>query len=614
MCGIVGYVGSRPAAPILLEALAHLEYRGYDSAGIAVGNSEGALSIRKAPGKLAWLADSLKKTPTNGVFGVGHTRWATHGSPNNVNAHPLTDCADDIVIVHNGIVENYLEIKAELLAAGHFFESETDSEVIAHLIESFMNSETTFEQAIRLTAQRIRGAQAIVAMRAKEPGRLVSFRLGNAGGITVGYGHGEMFLASDLPALLNHTSEVAFLSPGEFVVVDCDQAYFSSIEGKAIEKSPQAAPYDALSIAKDGYRHYMLKEIMEQPSTTHRALSGRVSFDPADVLLPNFPFTDEEVRRIDRIILTGMGTSLHACMVARYYMEHIAGIASEVENSSEFRYRNPILNANTLLISVTQSGQTADTLAAMEEAAKHHVRQITICNIAGSQAARMADGAVFIEAGLEIGVASTKCLTGSMVTLYLLATHLAKARGQLSKQKLELLLNDLAAVPRLIGQVLGNETQFAKLAQRYANYYNFLYLGRGINMPVAMEGALKLKEVSYIHAEGYSAGEMKHGPIALVDKDMPVVAIAPNDHLYDKMYGNIQEVKARRGQIIALATEGHHELSESADALIEVPEVPYLISPIINVVPLQLLAYQIAVHRGCDVDQPRNLAKTVTVE
>ncbi|MBI4198578.1 MAG: glutamine--fructose-6-phosphate transaminase (isomerizing) [Chloroflexi bacterium] len=614
MCGIVGYVGSRQAAPILVDGLTRLEYRGYDSAGIAVVEPGHPLALRKTPGKLSALVESLKGATPAGFAGIGHTRWATHGSPTQLNAHPHTDCSQQVVIVHNGIVENYLALKEQLLKEGHTFTSETDSEVIAHLFEASMAEGVAFEEAVRQTAQRIQGAQAVVAMNVKTPGRLVAFRLGNAGGITVGYGDGEMFLASDLPALLPHTSQVAFLAPGEMVTVEAANARFRSIQGPAIRKSPQAAPYDAVAIAKEGYRHFMLKEIMEQPGVVQRAIGGKVSFEPADVRLPHFPFTTAQVREVNRVVLTGMGSSLHACMVARYYMEQIAGIPAEVDNSSELRYRDPILDGRTLLVSVSQSGETADTLGAMEEAARQGAKQITICNVEGSQSTRMAHGTVFIGVGPEIGVASTKCLIGSLAALYLLAVYLGKVRGALGPGRMESLLNDLATVPRLIGQVLEHQNLYQRLAHQYADYESFLYLGRGINMPVAMEGALKMKEISYIHAEGYPAGEMKHGPIALIDKNMPVVALAPRDALYDKMRSNIQEVKARGGKVIALVNQGQHDLQGVADDLIEAPPAPYLVSPMVNMVPMQLLAYHIAVRRGCDVDQPRNLAKTVTVE
>ena len=614
MCGIVGYVGNRMASTILLEGLARLEYRGYDSAGIAVVDNNEALAVRKTPGKLSALVESLNGAFPPGTSGIGHTRWATHGSPNLANAHPHLDCGEEVVIVHNGIVENYLELKEELQQSGHTFASETDSEVIAHLIESSVARGTPFVEAIREVAQSIRGAQAVVAMQVKDPGHLVAFRSGNAGGITVGYGKGEMFLASDLPALLPNTDQVAFLAPGEMVAVDSDGARYQSLQGQAIAKTPQRAPYDSVAIAKGGYRHFMLKEIMEQPEVIRRTLVGRLSFDPADVMLEGFPFTDAEIQDINRVVLTGMGTSLQACQVGRFLMEAMAGLPAEADNASELRYRSPIMDRHTLVVSVGQSGETADTLGAMEEAARLEARQIAICNVEGSQATRMAHGTVSIGVGPEIGVASTKCLTGSLVALYLLAAYLGKARGTIDGQRLNTLLQDLGTVPRLMGQVLEQGHQIEDLAKRYFQYEHFLYLGRGINMPMAMEGALKLKEVCYIHAEGYAAGEMKHGPIALIDKDMPVVVMAPRDHLYDKMRGNIEEVKARGGTVIALATRGDQELGAKVDEVIEIPEAPYLLTPLVAVVPLQLLAYHIAILRGCDVDQPRNLAKTVTVE
>ena len=614
MCGIVGYVGNRLAAPILLDGLARLEYRGYDSAGIAVVDDKGDLALSKTPGKLNNLVQSLNGKFPPGTSGIGHTRWATHGSPNLVNAHPHLDCGKDVVIVHNGIVENYLELKEELQRGGHAFDSQTDSEVIAHLIESILATGASFMEAVRKTAQQLRGAQAVVAMQVKDPTHLVAFRVGNAGGITVGYGQDEMFLASDLPALLPNTDQVAFLVPGELVSVGPEGASYQSIDGQAISKKPQQSPYDVVAIAKGGYRHFMLKEIMEQPEVILSTLAGRISLDPPDVKLERFPFTEAEVQNINRVVLTGMGTSLQACQIGRIFMEALAGLPAEADNASELRYRNPIMDSHTLVVSVGQSGETADTLGAMEQAARSQSRQITICNTEGSQATRVAHGTMNIGVGPEIGVASTKCLTGSLVALYLLAAYLGRVRGAIDSQRLKTLLGDLTTAPRLMGQVLDQGHRIEELAKRYFRYDHFLYLGRGINMPVAMEGALKLKEVSYIHAEGYAAGEMKHGPIALIDENMPVVVIAPRDHLYDKMRGNIEEVKARGGIVIALLTQGDHELDGKVDEIIELPAAPHLLSPLVAVLPLQLLAYHIAVRRGCDVDQPRNLAKTVTVE
>ncbi len=607
-------MGHQMAAPLLLDGLARLEYRGYDSAGIAVLDNDGQLAVRKTPGKLMALVESLDSQLPPGTSGIGHTRWATHGRPNTVNAHPHLDCYRQVAVVHNGIVENYLELKEELTQKGHVFISDTDSEVIAHLIESLLAKEATFEDAVRESAQRLRGAQAVVAMRAQEPGHLVAFRSGNAGGITVGYGEGEMFLASDLPALLSNTTKVAFLVPGEIVSVRRDGASYRSFAGEEIAKTPGSAPYDAVAVAKGGYRHFMLKELMEQPEVIRSTLAGRISLSPPDVRLAGFPFTNAEVQDIHRVMLTGMGTSLHACQVGRLFMEALAGLPAEVDNASELRYRDPIMDHHTLVVSVGQSGETADTLGAMETAAQSQARQITICNVEGSQATRMAHGTVSIGVGPEIGVATTKCLTGALVALYLLAAYLGKDRGVIDSRRLGTLLHDLTAMPRLMGQVLEQGQHIEELAKKYFGYEHFLFLGRGISTPMAMEGALKLKEVSYIHAEGYAAGEMKHGPIALIDKTMPVVVIAPRDHLYDKMRGNVEEVKARGGTVIALVTEGDRDLASKVDNIIEIPDSPYLLSPLISVVPLQLLAYHIAVLRGCDVDQPRNLAKTVTVE
>ncbi|MDO8749831.1 MAG: glutamine--fructose-6-phosphate transaminase (isomerizing), partial [Dehalococcoidia bacterium] len=552
MCGIVGYVGHQMAAPILLDGLARLEYRGYDSAGIAVLDNDGHLAVCKTPGKLTTLVESLNSQLPPGTSGIGHTRWATHGRPNTLNAHPHLDCGRQVAVVHNGIVENYLELKAELQQNGHAFISETDSEVIPHLIESLLAKEVPFEDAVREVAQLLRGAQAVVAMRAQEPGHLIAFRSGNAGGITVGYGQGEMFLASDLPALLPNTTRVAFLAPGEIVSVRREGAQYLSLTGQEIVKTPRRAPYDAVAIAKGGYRHFMLKELMEQPDVIRRTLVGRLSFNPPEVRLEGFPFTNAEIQDIHRVMLTGMGTSLHACQVGRLFMEALAGLPAEADNASELRYRDPIIDHHTLLVSVGQSGETADTLGAMETAARLQARQITICNVEGSQATRMAHGTVGIGVGPEIGVASTKCLTGSLVALYLLAAYLGNVRGILDSRRLETLLQDLTAMPRLMGQVLDQDQHLENLARKYFEYEHFLYLARGVNVPVAMEGALKLKEVSYIHAEGYAAGEMKHGPIALIDKNMPVVAIVPRDHLYDKMRGNIGEVEARGGTVIAM--------------------------------------------------------------
>ena len=613
MCGIMGYIGSKEAAPILLQGLERLEYRGYDSAGIAVVNGEG-LVVHKAPGKLNALVKSLNGSLPLGAVGIGHTRWATHGSPNQVNAHPHGDCNRDVVIVHNGIVENYLSLKQQLQEDGHIFNSQTDTEVIAHLVESFMAEGAPFEEAVALSAGEIKGAQAVVAMLTSQPDRLVAFRLGNAGGITVGYGEGDMYLASDLPALLPYTSRIVYLGPGELAEIRPDRVDYRSLENGAVERQPQQAPYGAVALAKGGFKHFMLKEIMEQPQALLQTLSGRVSFDPPRVALEGFPFSDSEIVDLNRVVLTGMGTSLLAAQVGRHYIEKLAGLPAEADNASELRYRDPVVGNRTLVVSVSQSGETVDTLAAIEEAARKNARQISVCNVDSSQATRIVDGTVNIGVGPEIGVATTKCFTGSIAALYLLAAYLGRARQAIDGETLSKLLQDLSTIPRLVGQVLEQEKRIEELAQKLHRYENFLYLGRGLNMPVALEGALKLKEVSYIHAEGYPAGEMKHGPIALIDENMPVVVIAPRDSLYDKMRGNVEEVKARGGRIIAVVSEGDKEIAALADEVIEIPQTPELLTPIVSAVPLQMLAYHVAVRRGCDVDQPRNLAKTVTVE
>ncbi|PKB66936.1 MAG: glutamine--fructose-6-phosphate transaminase (isomerizing) [SAR202 cluster bacterium Io17-Chloro-G3] len=614
MCGIIGYIGDHPAAQVLLNGLSSLEYRGYDSAGVALLNPVEGIVVRKAPGKLSGLISAMKGQFPDGTVGIGHTRWATHGHPNLVNAHPHRDCDGKVVIVHNGIVENYRYLKIELVSKGHRFESETDSEVISHLIEAELNQGREFPEAVRKAALKLQGASAVVALSVEAPDLLIAFRIGNAGGITVGYGEGEMLVASDLPAILPMTNRAVFLEPGVLVSIQREGASFQSMDGKNIKKTPRVLPMDAISAAKGGYKHFMLKEIIEQPEAITRTLRGQVTFDPVDVSLEDIRLSEKELTEIDRVVLIGMGTSMHAATAGRYMVEQLAGIPAEVDNASEFRYRQPILGPRTLLISVSQSGETADTLGAMEEMAKQGVRQITICNVEESQATRIADGTIYIGAGPEMSVASTKCLTGSMVGLYLLAVYLGKVRGFLSTDRMTAALEELAALPRLMGEVLQQKDHIERLAQRYFKYEHFLFLGRGINTSTAMEGALKLKEVSYIHAEGYAAGEMKHGPIALIEESMPVVVVAPRNDLYDKTLNNIAEVKARQGTVIALTTQGNDEIREKVDDVIEIPETSPLLTPVVGVVPLQLLAYDIAVNRGCDVDQPRNLAKTVTVE
>ena len=614
MCGIIAYSGSRDAAPILMDGLSRLEYRGYDSAGIVVVGPSGEPELRKAVGKLSALAGVVSSGLPDGSSGLGHTRWATHGAPTYENAHPHTDCRNEVAVVHNGIVENFAELRAELQGQGHVFTSHTDSECIPHLIESHMAGGLSLEEAVRMTARRIRGAAAVVAASRLEPGKLVAFRLGNAGGLVVGYGEGETFIASDLPALLPHTRTVAYLGGGETVSATGAGASYHMLDGSPVDKVPSLVPYDPVSATKGGYRHFMLKEINEQPEAVTDSMRGRVSFDTNDVALEGFPLSDREVADIRRVVLIGMGTSLHAAMVGRSWIETLARIPSEADNSSEFRYRDPVIDRNTLVVSVCQSGETADTLAAMEHAAEKGARQVTLCNYEGTQATRTAEGAVMIRAGLEVGVAGSKTFTCSLTTLYLLAIYLGTKRGTLAAERRAEMVRELARLPGMLGALLANSEQYEGLAQRYAGYSNFLYLGRGIQFPMAMEGALKLKEISYVHAEGYAAGEMKHGPISLIDDGMPVVALAPQGPLYEKMISNVNEVKTRGGKVIAVATEGDRQITDIADDVIFIPGASSLVTPMLTAVPMQLLAYHVGVRRGCDVDQPRNLAKSVTVE
>ena len=614
MCGIIAYTGEKQAAQLLLDGLSKLEYRGYDGAGIAVIGPEGEPVVRKSSGKLQVLLGMLGNGLPAGTSGIGHTRWATHGGPTNFNAHPHTDCSNEIVVAHNGIVENYLEIKKELKEAGHEFASETDSEVLPHLIERSMAQGKTLEESVRSAAQRIRGAHAVVAASKREPGKIAAFRLGNAGGIVVGYGDDEMLLASDLPALLHHTRTVAYLAAGETVTITDGGVEYTLLDGTPLEKTPSQVSYDPMSAAKGEYRHFMLKEIHEQPESVVNTLRGRVSFDDSRVTLDEFPFSDEEVRRFNRVVLIGMGTSLHAAMVARTWIESLTGMPAEADNSSEYRYRNPIIDDRTLVISVAQSGETADTLSAMETAAQLGARQITLCNIEGAQSTRIADGTLFVRAGLEVAVASSKTFVCSMTTLLLLAIYLGQRRGTLAEDRHRELVDELSRLPNMLGTLLADEKQYQALARDYAKRSNFLFLGRGINHPLAMEGALKLKEISYIHAEGYQAGEMKHGPISLIDENMPVVALVPKDDLYEKMFNNLSEATARGGKVIAVATEGDTAVADIAERVIYIPQASPLVTPILMAVPMQLLAYEIAFLRGCDIDQPRNLAKSVTVE
>ena len=614
MCGIIGYTGEREAAPLLLDGLQRLEYRGYDSAGIAVVDASGAIKIAKGAGKLSVLRKALEGAYPGGSTGIGHTRWATHGKPTTDNAHPHQDCRGEVVVVHNGIIENYIALRAELKARGHELRSETDTEVMPHLIESYLDDGDDLMTAFRHALGRIEGAHAIVVMSAREPGTIVAARIGNAGGVVVGHGEHEMFVSSDLAAVLPETQRVAFLADGEIAALTADSVTYLNLAGESITKEPQHVPFDPVSAAKGAYKHFMLKEIMEQPECIMDTFRGRAIFEPPGIVLEDLRLSDEVLREVRRVVLVGMGTSMHAAIVGRSYFERIAAIPAEVDNSSEFRYRDALIGADTLVISVAQSGETVDTLEAMAEAKRRGARQITICNSPGAQTTRVADGFVLTRCGPEVAVASTKTLTASITALYLLACHIARVRGAIDESRLGQLIGDLSLIPSLIGRVLKLDREIARIAAAVASSQNFLFLARGLQYPMAMEGALKLKEVSYIHAEGYPAGEMKHGPIALIDHAMPVVAIALDDGTREKMLSNIEQVRARDGIVIGVLTEGDTEIAAKCDNAIFLPRTTPLLYPLLSAIPMQLLSYHIAIRRGCDVDQPRNLAKTVTVE
>jgi glucosamine--fructose-6-phosphate aminotransferase (isomerizing) len=616
MCGIVGYVGPREATPIIVEGLKRLEYRGYDSAGLAV-IQDGRIEVRRDVGKLANLERMLAENPVRGNIGIGHTRWATHGVPCSRNAHPHVDCQGEVVVIHNGIVENFLPLRRELIAEGHVFTSETDTETIVHLVEKYLAESGGLQRAVQRALGRIKGAHAVVVMSSREPDRFVAARLGNAGGVVIGVGEGEMFIASDMPAILEHTRQMIFLDDGQMAVVTQDGAQCTTLDGQPLTKEVYTVPWDPVSAAKGEYKHFMQKEIYEQARSITDTIRGRVDFEAGQVCLNGLGISSEEAQDIERMFIVACGTSSYSALVGKFIIEALARIPVEVDYGSEFRYRDPLINERTLVLALTQSGETVDTLAAMEEARSKGARLLSIVNVIGSQAARMSEssgGVIYMQAGPEIGVASTKAFTASLVDQYLLALHLGKLRELIDVARMKELVEELAELPNLVGQVLGDSHEYETLAAQYFKRENLLYLGRGINYPIALEGALKLKEISYIHAEGYPAGEMKHGPIALIDERMPVVAIAVRDSVYEKMVSQIEQVKARGGIVIALATEGDQAIAEKADHVIYVPPTSPLLSPVVNVVPLQLLAYFIAVRRGCDVDQPRNLAKSVTVE
>jgi glucosamine--fructose-6-phosphate aminotransferase (isomerizing) len=613
MCGIVGYVGPRNATPIILNGLKRLEYRGYDSAGIAVIQDQ-RVHLRRNVGKLDNLERRVSEEPLNGQVGIGHTRWATHGQPSERNAHPHISMDGQYVVVHNGIVENYLDLRAELKSEGVIFQSDTDTEVIVHLVAAFASQGHDLTEATRLACNMLRGAHAIAVLSAAHPDRIVAVRIGNAGGVAVGIGQGEMFVASDIPAILEHTRQVVFLESRQMATITADSYTVQTLDSQPVRATVHAIAWDAVSAERGEYRHFMQKEIFEQARSITDTIRGRVDFDSGCITLPDLTLTSDEAKRLKRMVTVACGTSAYSGLVGKFMIEALARLPVEVDYGSEYRYRDPILDADCAALAITQSGETVDTLAAMEEVRSKGARLWSIVNAIGSQAMRIADGYITMQAGPEIGVASTKAFTTSVVDQYLLALYLGQLRGTLSAEASRQHAHDIARLPDLVGKVLDRASEVEALAERLATYDDFLYLGRGINYPIALEGALKLKEISYIHAEGYPAGEMKHGPIALIDDQMPVLAIAIRDSVYEKMISQIEQAKARHGIVIAVATEGDEFIQTKADHVLYVPELPALLSPVVTVIPLQLLAYYIAVHRGCDVDQPRNLAKSVTVE
>jgi glutamine---fructose-6-phosphate transaminase (isomerizing) len=613
MCGIVGYVGTRDAVPVIVEGLRRLEYRGYDSAGIAVVN-DGALHRRRAVGKLCNLEQSLQAEPLAGAYGVGHTRWATHGRPSEENAHPHVDCTGSLVVVHNGIIENYLPLKARLQKEGHRFATQTDTEVVAHLVESHFKG--SLEEAARAALQELEGIYALVLLHKDEPQKLVAARQGPP--LVVGLADGERFLASDIPALLPYTRDFVFLNDGDVVTVTPSELTIRDASGAKIERRPQRIAWDPVQAEKGGYRHFMLKEIHEQPRAVRDTLLGRIGLDEGEVHLQELGAAEVELKRAKRVMLLACGTSWHAALVGKFLLEQVARMPAEVDYGSEFRYRDPIVGPKTLAVAISQSGETADTLAAFREAKELGALGVAICNVQGSMLTREAEGTLLTHAGPEIGVASTKAFTAQLAALALLALYLGRLHGTLSPERCRKLLEGLARVPHLMEDALRASSRLDELARSVVNVTDFLFLGRGVNYPIALEGALKMKEISYIHAEGYPAGEMKHGPIALIDEKMPVVALCPPGRTYEKMLSNVQEVKARGGRVVAITAQGDQKIRDvldlSSDLIFDVPAVDEVWSPLVTVIPLQLLAYHVAVRAGRDVDQPRNLAKSVTVE
>ena len=613
MCGIVGYIGPQDATPIILNGLKRLEYRGYDSAGLAILNGD-KIEVRRDAGKLSRLTELVNGSPVSGAPGIGHTRWATHGAPSARNAHPHLGATGRVVVVHNGIVENFLELKEELTAEGTHFNSDTDTETIVHLVEHHQATGLNLTEAARRTFNQVQGAHGIVLLSADEPDKIVCARIGNAGGVVIGLGKDENFIASDIPAILEHTRKVIFLESRQMAVITRDDVRVETLDGEPVQPEVHTIAWDAVSAEKGEYRHFMQKEIHEQVRSLTDTLAGRVDFNSGTIRLPELNLTPELAKRIQRIYITACGTAAYAGMVGKTLIEKIARIPVEVVIGSEFRYSDPIIDENTVVLAISQSGETADTLAAMEEGRKKGATLWSIVNAIGSQAMRIADGFISMQTGPEIGVASTKAFSAPLVDQYMLATLLADMRGTLDEKARRALVADLRLVPDLVSRTLNTEAEIEKIALALKDIRHCLYLGRGINMPIAYEGALKLKEISYIHAEGYPAGEMKHGPIALIDENMPVLCLSPKDPWHEKMISQIQQAKARGGFVIAVATEGDELVQDMADHILWVPETPWMLSPVVTVIPLQILAYHIAAIRGLDVDQPRNLAKSVTVE
>ncbi|HKH99568.1 MAG TPA: glutamine--fructose-6-phosphate transaminase (isomerizing) [Candidatus Sulfotelmatobacter sp.] len=624
MCGIVGYVGKKSVVPVILEGLRRLEYRGYDSAGIAVAGNGAGLQIRRAEGKLRNLEEAIRLRPLDGTYGIGHTRWATHGRPTEENAHPHRDCTGKIVVVHNGIVENYLSLKKKLIAEGHTFTTETDTEIIAHLVEKYSANpgnghRVALEDAVRQAVKQLTGVFALAVISTEDPNKIVAAR--NGPPVVIGLGKEEYFVASDVPAILYHTRDIVFLADGDLAVVTPDGVRLTDFDGKPRPLQAQHVTWDPIMAEKGGFKHFMLKEIYEQPRAVRDTTLGRVSQETGHIFLEQMEISEAEFRAAAKINIIACGTSWHAGQAGKFMIETLARVPVGVDYASEWRYRNPIVDPDTITLVISQSGETADTIAAQREAKSRGSKTLAICNVVGSMITREAAGTIYTHAGPEIGVASTKAFTGQLTALYIFAMYLAQVRGAMAPEQARAAMLELTRIPGKLENILTHDEACDELAKRYQKVHDFLFLGRGIHYPIALEGALKLKEISYIHAEGYPAGEMKHGPNALIDENLPVVIIATRDVnnpgsmvRYEKTMSNLKEVKARSGVVIALATEGDEEIKEAADHVLYIPAAPEELSPILEIVPLQLLAYHIAVRRGCDVDQPRNLAKSVTVE